>query len=257
MLHVLSTDNWSAFGGSECAFIQKLIFSVYHCAKGFLYFVLVTRLRVVFADSIFAYSSVLINSLSILVMASMYGLIVADFVFISGEMDVTPWSRCVRVQEDGIDTVLCKLFLVTDACVNSLCLVLFIYKMRQCLLNNHGHHHIQQQQQNEKQKSFNRKLSYIMVKYSVLSLMSIISTSIFIILFTFIDISSSYSLCFDSMINAFCLFVQAKFYDVWYRGCPPCYYVHSAVSHCCFHHKRDSFEMDTRSKSTVTIPPQR
>ena len=163
----------------------------------------------------------------------MYGLITADIIFISGEIQTYPWLRCIRIQSSQINIILCKLFLILDACLSLLCLLLFIIKMKQCLINTNKFHK-NPNKHNIKQQEFNNKLSYIMIKYSVLTMISIISTSFFIITYSFIDISTSYSLCFDSMINAFCLLVMAKFYDNIYRGCPICYYSHLLISKVCF-----------------------
>ena len=196
-----------------------------------MYFVLVTRLRVIFQSSVFAYSKYILNSLSLFVIISMYGLIIADIVFISGDIQTYPWLRCIRIQTSTINIILCKLFLSLDACLSLLCLFLFLFKMKQCLINTNKFHkknpaaHVRNNSNNNKQKEFNQKLSYIMTKYSVLTLISVISTSFFIITYSFIDISTSHSLCFDSMINAFCLLVMAKFYDNIYKGCPICYYL--------------------------------
>ena len=181
----------------------------------------------------------------------MYGLITADIIFISGEIQTYPWLRCIRIQTSQINIILCKLFLILDACLSLLCLVLFIIKMKQCLIDTNKFHK-NPNKHNMKQKEFNNKLSYIMIKYSVLTLISIISTSLFIITYAFIDISTSYSLCFDSMINAFCLLVMAKFYDNIYRGCPICYYCHLLISKCCFN-QTSTFSMNSHSNPNKII----
>eukprot|EP01083_Nonionella_stella_P044427 119628_1 len=228
---LICLNNWSVFADSKCAVIQKVIFAVYHAAKGCMYFVLVTRLRVIFQDSIFAYSNVLLNTLSAFVVVLMYGLIIADILFVYGDLQTDPWKRCIRTQTDEINVILCKFFLILDACVSLLCLSLFIYKMRQCLITQNK---LNKNDRSQAQSAFHFKLSYIMIKYSVLTFISILSTSIFIVFFTFIDISSSYSLCFDAMVNAFCILVMAKFYDAIYKGCPMCYYLHVITAKLCF-----------------------
>ena len=233
-------NNWSVFPEEyECDIIQKLIFSIYHSAKGFMYFVLVTRLRVIFQDSIFAYPKILINLLSIFVIISMYGLIIADILFIYGSLQIYPWKRCIRIQTNKINIILCKLFLILDAFLSLLCLFLFIFKIKQCLRTI--------------QKEFNHKLVYIMIKYSVLSIISIISTSIFIIFFTFIDISSSYSLSFDGMINSFCLLVMAKFYDNIYNGCPICYYLHHSINKFCINSSKQQQKQPIKNMKIKNI----
>ena len=197
-----------------CGYYVNIQTLFWHTTKNLIYYIFVLRIAIAFKDSIYEYPSVLINGLFILITSWFIFTIYGDMTDIYGEWiynehDDGYWCK-THVAVYGV-----YLSFVVDTILSSVCLYLFVKPLYLLLRETAAF----------RRNSNNRKNDLLLdcvIKYTLLTFMTISSTASFLIIA--IVFSLGELALFDSVINIFLLLLMTSVYDNYYNiFCKSCH----------------------------------
>lgn len=202
-------NTWSVYGErASCHAVEVFSVISYHWCKFSLYVVLVARIQVAFADSI--YKSFTKKILYFLyAMLFIFGVVClyGDSTEVGGEILYTSPNTfyCILLP---LPTWGLAFFLLSDIIISVSCCVVFIYPLKKLL----------------KLTNASSQRSYIELirKYSILTTTAVISTLVLVLLNAVLRMG--FLVLVDNVVNTLCILMMSSWYDAWYtRLCCCCH----------------------------------
>eukprot|EP01084_Bolivina_argentea_P300723 518622_1 len=204
--------NLSVLGIKGCEITGRAGPSCYFIAKMFMYLVFIYRIYFVYSNSYFHYNTKVLIILSIIVILCTTFEIIMTGVTTNGKiMVVNNYSSCIALIPYGL-AIFAALF---DLTISGICLFLFI---RPLLLVS--------KQQNDKETKI--ELKGVVLKYTTLSIVAILSTFIVLIVMAIFDMTGVAAI--DVCCNCLCIMFFNTRYDQSFKTlCCGAIYVMSMI----------------------------
>eukprot|EP01084_Bolivina_argentea_P153031 266841_1 len=199
LFYIFATNGFSLFG--SCVLMDTTLdYIFYTIAKAFLYLMFLYRLYVVYNNPVLGRSTKVLKIVSVLTILWMFASIIAKFIYhVTDELNIDGNIFCI-VHEKSYNPLVVLIIIPYDLFINIFCCYLFIQPLKNLT-----------KMQNDKSTE---KFKYLIKKYTILTLVAVIST--FILLFSVLIFQINGFSAIDGLINSICVMFYTQAYDKYY-----------------------------------------